>query len=58
VHKKNLGVTAPNAPRGYGPARLTDRLRRARGLLYSASLLKLIRSEKYNVLILESFLHD
>jgi len=35
---------------------LTDRFRRARGFLYnSASFLKLIRSEKNNVLILENF---
>jgi len=35
---------------------LTDRFRRARGFLYNlASPLKLIRSEKNNVLILENF---
>jgi len=38
---------------------LTDRFRRARGFLYNlTSLLKLIRSEKNNVLILENFLFD
>jgi len=38
---------------------LTDRFRRARGFFYNfASLLKLIRSEKSNVLILEKFLYD
>jgi len=38
---------------------LTDRFRRARGILYNlASLLKLIRSEKNNVLILENSLYD
>jgi len=38
---------------------LTDRLRQARGFFYRlASLLKLIRSEKNNVLILENFLYD
>jgi len=38
---------------------LTDRFRRERGFLYNlASLLKLIRSEKNNVLILEIFLYD
>jgi len=38
---------------------LTDRFGRARGFLYNlASLLKLIRSEKNNVLIFENFLHD
>jgi len=38
---------------------LTDRFRRARGILHnSASLLKRIRSEKNNVLILENFLYD
>jgi len=38
---------------------LTDRLRRARGFLYNlASLLKLIRSERNDVLILENFLND
>ena len=38
---------------------LTDRLRHARGCFYQlASLLKLIRSEKHNVLILENFLCD
>ena len=37
----------------------SDRFRRARGFLYNlASLLKLIRSEKNNVLILEKFLYD
>jgi len=38
---------------------LTDRFRRARWFLYNlASLLKLIRSEKNNVLILKKFLYD
>jgi len=38
---------------------LTDRFRRARGFLYNvASLLKLIRSEKNNVLILNKILYD
>jgi len=38
---------------------LTDRFRRAPGFLYNlVSLLKLIRSEKNNVLILENFLYD
>jgi len=38
---------------------LTGRYRRARGFLYNlASLLKLIRSEKNNVLIWENFLYD
>jgi len=38
---------------------LTDRFGPARGFLYNlASLLKLIRSEKNNVLILENFLYD
>jgi len=38
---------------------LIDRFRRARGFLYNlVSLLKLIRTEKYNVLILENFLYD
>jgi len=38
---------------------LTDRFGRARGFLYNlASLLKLIRSEKNNGLILENFLYD
>jgi len=37
----------------------TDRFRRAREFLYNlASLLKLIRSEKNSVLILENFLYD
>jgi len=40
-------------------AGLTDRFRRARGFLYNlASLLKLLRSERKNVLILEIFLYD
>jgi len=39
-------------------AGLTDRFRPARGFFYKlASLLKLIRSEKNNVLILENFLY-
>jgi len=39
-------------------AGLTDRFRHARGFIYKlASLLKLIRSEKNNVLILENFLY-
>jgi len=38
---------------------LIDRFRRARGFLCNlASLLKLIRAEKNNVLILENFLYD
>ena len=38
---------------------LIDRFRRVRGFLHNlASLLKLIRTEKYNVLILEKFLYD
>jgi len=38
---------------------LTDRFRRARGFLYNlASLLKLSRSEKNNVLVLENFLYN
>ena len=38
---------------------LTNRFRRTRGFLYNLeSLLKLIRSEKSNVLILEKFLQD
>ena len=38
---------------------LTDRFRHARGLFYKlASLLKLIRSEKNNVFILQNFLYD
>jgi len=38
---------------------LTDRFGRARGFLYNLeSLLKLIRSEKNNVLVLEYFLYD
>jgi len=38
---------------------LTDRFRHARGFFYKlARLLKLIRSEKNNVLILENFLYD
>ena len=38
---------------------LTDRFRRSRRFLYNlASLLKLIWSEKNNVLILENFLYD
>jgi len=38
---------------------LTDRFRHARRFFYKlASLLKLIRSEKNNVLILENFLYD
>ena len=38
---------------------LTDRFRHVRGFFYKlASLLKLIRSEKSNVLILENFLYD
>jgi len=38
---------------------LSDRFRHARGFFYKfASLLKLIRSEKSNVLILETFLYD
>jgi len=38
---------------------LTDRFRHARGFFYKlASLPKLIRSEKNNVLILENFLYD
>jgi len=38
---------------------LTDRFRRERGFSYKlASLLKLIRSEKNNVLILENFLYS
>jgi len=38
---------------------LTDRLRRAHGFLFNlASLLKLIQSEKTNVLILEKILYD
>jgi len=37
---------------------LTDRFRRRRGFLYNlASLLKFIRSEKNNVLVLEIFLY-
>jgi len=37
----------------------TDRFRRARGFFYNlASLLKLIRSDKNNVLILENFVYD
>jgi len=37
---------------------LADRFRRARGFLYNlASLLKLIRSEKNNVLILGNFVY-
>jgi len=38
---------------------LTDTFRRVRGVFYKlASLLKIIRSEKNNVLILEKFLYD
>jgi len=38
---------------------LTDRFRRARGFLYNlANFLKLIRSDKNNVLILDNFLYD
>jgi len=38
---------------------LTDRFRRALGFLYNlASLLKLIRPEKNNVLVLEKVLYD
>jgi len=38
---------------------LTDRFRRARGFLYNlASLLKNIRSEKNNALILENVFYD
>jgi len=38
---------------------LTDRFRHARGFFYElASLIKLIHSEKNNVLILENFLYD
>ena len=38
---------------------LTDRFRRGRGFLYNlASLLKPIRSDKNNVLILWNFLYD
>jgi len=38
---------------------LTDRFRLERGFSYNlASLLKLIQSEKNNVLILENFLYD